>query len=272
MNPTPEVNPAAQMHPAEGTPPSGGTPQPHDPPSSDRSSRLSRRELRLQGSDLSPPPARGEHGRCDTARDERGQTSSTGGDSAAKSTTPRRSSGVAILSAMWTGLMVAVLLAVLTVGLLAIVVPAVIGGESLTVRTSSMEPGIPAGSMVVVRPTAPADIEPGMVMTFQLRSGEDILVTHRVTQRLITAEGEYRFITKGDNNPQADIDPVREVQVRGTVWYTIPYIGWVTNLLAGGSRAIVISVVVGGLLVYSAWMFLSSLRDRARRSRSASRR
>lgn len=36
---------------------------------------------------------------------------------------------------------------------------------------------------MVVRPTA-VEITPGMVLTYQLKSGEPTLVTHRVTQRI----------------------------------------------------------------------------------------
>lgn len=80
--------------------------------------------------------------------------------------------------------------------------------------------------MVVVRPTDLSDIEPGMVVTYQLKSGEAAVVTHRVTQSLLTADGERVFTTQGDANPSADIDPVRGVQIRGTVWYAIPCVGW----------------------------------------------
>lgn len=89
-----------------------------------------------------------------------------------------------------------------------------------------MEPHLQPGTMVVVRPTDPADIEPGMVVTNQLKSGEAAVVTHRVTQSLLTADGERVFITQSDANPSADIDPVRGVQIRETVWYAIPCVGW----------------------------------------------
>ena len=170
-----------------------------------------------------------------------------------------------VLSAIGTGIMGALLVALIGIGMAAIVVPAVTGSMALTVRTSSMEPTLPPGTMVVVRPTAIEDITPGMVLTYQLKSGEPTLVTHRVTQQMALADGTPIFITKGDANPQPDLMPVKPVQVKGTVWYAIPWIGWVASLLDGNMRAIVVSVLVGGLLIYASFMFISGARDRLSR-------
>ncbi|MBD3758185.1 MULTISPECIES: signal peptidase I [unclassified Microbacterium] len=175
---------------------------------------------------------------------------------------PRRGG---VLKLVLTSVAAALLAVIVGIGILVIVVPAVTGSTALTVLTSSMSPALPAGTMVVVRPTDPADIEPGMVMTYQLHSGEPDLVTHRVTQRLTSTEGEFLFITQGDANDNPDPDPVREVQVRGTVWYAIPYLGWVATAVTGDQRQVVITVVVIVLLGYAAWAFGSSLRDRVRK-------
>lgn len=167
--------------------------------------------------------------------------------------------------AVLSGLSAAALVVILAIGVLAIGVPAATGSTALTVLTSSMEPGLPPGTMVVVRPTPPDEIRPGAVMTYQLRSGEPTLVTHRVTQRLQAADGEQLFITQGDANRQPDADPVRAVQVRGTVWYAIPYLGWVATGVTGEHRAIIVTVAVVGLFGYAAWAFGSAFAERLRR-------
>lgn len=181
---------------------------------------------------------------------------------AEESSAPRRGG---MLRTLLNAVAVAVLVGILATGALAIAVPALTGSTALTVLTSSMEPHLPPGTMVVVRPTDPADVEPGMVLTYQLRSGEPTLITHRVTQVLAGADGERRFITKGDNNAEADADPVREVQMRGTVWYAIPWLGWVAIALTGPHRAIMVAVAVLGLFGYAAWAFGSSIIDRVRK-------
>lgn len=170
-----------------------------------------------------------------------------------------------MLRTLLNAVAVALLVGILATGALAIAVPALTGSTALTVLTSSMEPHLPPGTMVVVQPTDPADVEPGMVLTYQLRSGEPTLITHRVTQVLAGADGERRFITKGDNNAEADADPVREVQMRGTVWYAIPWLGWVAIAITGPHRAIMVAVAVLGLFGYAAWAFGSSIIDRVRK-------
>ncbi|MFS2279885.1 signal peptidase I [Microbacterium sp. OR21] len=182
--------------------------------------------------------------------------------SADEPSTPQRGG---LLRAVLNAVAVALLAAILATGALAIAVPALTGSTALTVLTSSMEPHLPPGTMVVVRPTDPADVEPGMVLTYQLRSGEPTLITHRVTQVLAGADGERRFITKGDNNAEADADPVREVQMRGTVWYAIPWLGWVAMAITGPHRAIVVAVAVIGLFGYAAWAFGSGIIERVRK-------
>ena len=172
--------------------------------------------------------------------------------------------GRSALAAIWSGVMVAVLLIVAGIAVLAIVVPAATGGRALTVMTSSMEPTLPPGTLVIVRPTPASEVKAGDVLTYQLHSGEPTLVTHRVTQRLALASGEASFITQGDNSPSPDPEQVREVQVVGTVWYSIPYLGWLAQALTGDTRAWLIPLVVAALFGYALWMLVSALRDRRR--------
>ena len=181
---------------------------------------------------------------------------------------PRRRPASQALSAITSGLMIAVFVIVAAVGTLAIVVPAAVGGRALTVLTSSMEPRLPPGTLVIVRPTPADEVRTGEVLTYQLRSGEPTLVTHRVIQRLALADGSTTFITQGDNSPNADPDPVREVQVVGTVWYSIPFLGWVAQGITGETRAWLIPLVAGALFAYAAWMLAAAIRERRRRADS----
>lgn len=200
--------------------------------------------------DPAPAPARRRDARAQAERAERRER--------------RGGWGALVLRA----LLAAVLVILVGIGVAAILVPAVTGSTTLTVLTSSMEPHLPPGTMVVVRPTDVDDIQPGMVITYQLESGEPLLVTHRVVQRLQTADGLPLFVTQGDANPQPDPEPVREVQIRGTVWYAIPYIGWVANAISGDLRTVLVTIAVIGLLGYALWMFGSALFGGPRRRRA----
>lgn len=163
------------------------------------------------------------------------------------------------------------LMAVAFIALAVIVVPIASNSTPYTVLTSSMEPVYPPGTLVVVKPIDTADIRVGDVITYQLASGEAAVVTHRVTAVMQTPGEETTFTTKGDNNDLADANPVKPVQVRGAVWYAVPFIGWVNNVINGGARSILIPAIASVLFAYAGYMFTSGLvaRSRARRRQQA---
>lgn len=172
---------------------------------------------------------------------------------------------------LWAYLRVSLSLVVLiflvALGAAVIVVPAATGSTPLTVLTSSMEPGLPPGTLLVVKPVEPQDIRIGDVITYQLESGKATVVTHRVIEVTKTAGGEYSFILQGDNNSQPDPNPIREVQIQGRLWYAVPYIGWVNTWVNGESRGLIVPIVAGGLFAYAAWMVVSGVRDKANKRR-----
>ena len=153
------------------------------------------------------------------------------------------------------------------VAVLVLVVPSVIGAQRYTILGGSMEPAIPLGSLVVVQPREFDDVRGGDVITFQLESGEAAVVTHRVVGEGRTSEGERVLVTQGDANDSADIEPVREPQLRGVLVYSIPLLGWMNVLISGELRAWVLPFTSGILLLYAAWMFVSAWRDRRHRPR-----
>jgi signal peptidase len=165
------------------------------------------------------------------------------------------------------GLSFGLLAFVLLLASVVVVVPAVSGSTPYTILTSSMEPGLPPGTLVIVKPIEPTDVRIGTVITYQLDSGEPAVVTHRVIeiQSPNLPGGEPSFITKGDANSAPDAEPVMSVQLRGSVWYSVPLIGWVNNIVNGDLRAIVIPVVAGLLFLYAGWSIVTSRIDKRRR-------
>ena len=151
-------------------------------------------------------------------------------------------------------------------------VPFATGSTPMTVLTGSMRPVYPPGTLVIVKPIDPKDILIGDAITFQLRSGEPEVVTHRVVSITTSVEGDQVFVTKGDNNPQVDENPVLPVQVRGKVWYSVPYIGWANTVVNGENRIWIVPVIAGSLFLYAGWMFMSGIMStirKRRRSRTA---
>ncbi len=156
---------------------------------------------------------------------------------------------------------------VLLLAALVVLVPAVTRSTPYTILTSSMEPGFPPGTLVIVKPIDPVDIKIGTVITYQLDSGESAVVTHRVIeiQGPNLPGADPSFITKGDANSAPDAKPVMTVQVRGAVWYSVPLIGWVNNIVNGDLRSVVIPVVAGLLFLYAGWSIVTSRIDKRRR-------
>ena len=72
------------------------------------------------------------------------------------------------------------------------------GWQLQVVRTSSMSPTYPSGTLLVSEPTAPADVRTGDVLTFSAPWRNRALVTHRVRLVEIAEDGARQFITRGD--------------------------------------------------------------------------
>ncbi|HVK29438.1 MAG TPA: signal peptidase I [Nocardioides sp.] len=151
---------------------------------------------------------------------------------------------------------------------LAVAIPRIAGGTPYTVLTGSMEPDLPPGTLVVVRPVDPEDIALGDVITFQLESGKPTVATHRVVAVGTRLDGEQVFTTRGDANGTPDRNPVRAVQVQGRLWYSVPYLGHLNSVLTGRQRQSAVLVVAALLVGYAAFMFVAALRDRLRRRRT----
>lgn len=158
-----------------------------------------------------------------------------------------------------------ILLGVLVVIVMAVVVPRVTGARPYVVLTGSMRPQMPPGTLVVVRPVPTSQLAAGAVVTYQLQSGEPDVVTHRIVALGYDGRGRRVFRTQGDANPVADADWVHPEQIRGERWYSLPWIGHVSALLASKQRELATKVVGWGLGGYALWMFAGALRSRRTR-------
>lgn len=163
------------------------------------------------------------------------------------------------------GLSAGLLVLVLGLAALLIVVPRITGAVPLTVLTSSMEPALPPGTLIVVRPTGIEDIGIGNVLTYQLESGKPELVTHRVVAIRRSTSGTVTFTTQGDNNPQPDPGQVIAAQVKGTVWYSVPLVGYVAVGLGNGAKSWVVTAIAVALLGYAVFMFSGWFRGKRNR-------
>jgi len=176
-----------------------------------------------------------------------------------------------VLHYIRVGLSFGLLALVLLVGVLVIALPMLTKSTPYTVLTGSMTPSYPAGTLVIVKPADVKQIRIGDVITYQIESDKPAVVTHRVIQIVepTTPSDSVSFITKGDANSLPDAAPVKPVQVRGVVWYAVPYIGWVNNAINGDARSVIVPIVAGGLFLYAGYMGMSTIVDRRRKARAA---
>ncbi|MGZ4429123.1 MAG: signal peptidase I [Nocardioidaceae bacterium] len=174
------------------------------------------------------------------------------------STGPVRSFVGTALSAMLLGTVILLAAAL-------IVVPKLAGAKPLTVLTGSMIPTYPPGTVVVVKPVKPERLDIGDTLTYQIHSDDPAVITHRIVAVRFAADGTREFITRGDANGADDPMPVKPGQVRGTVWYSVPYVGHLSNGLSSSSRRLAIDVLAAGLLVYGAVLVVGAALDRRRR-------
>ncbi|HUJ56687.1 MAG TPA: signal peptidase I [Gaiellaceae bacterium] len=111
-------------------------------------------------------------------------------------------------------------LAAITVG------PHLFDYQALVVRSGSMSPTIPTGSVVFYRPVQASEVKVGDVIVFSEPGKPDTKVTHRVYSIGNGPNGKY-FQTKGDANGGPDPWHVPAV---GTGWkavWHVPVVGYV---------------------------------------------
>lgn len=100
------------------------------------------------------------------------------------------------------------------------------------IATGSMEPMIKPGDVILVKKVFNMDdinaLKVGDVIQFKRDS---ILISHRIIDIANDEKEGLYFKTKGDNNSSADTDPVKPQDIKGTIVYTVPKVGWPTLLI-----------------------------------------
>lgn len=116
--------------------------------------------------------------------------------------------------------------------------PTAFGFTTAVVASGSMSPALEVNDLILIR--TQDSYEPGDIITFQ--SGNS-LVTHRVVK-----ETEAGFVTRGDANNTADLEPVPLDDVVGKVVWQIPGAGAVLGYLRA-PMGLMCLVLLGVLLL-----------------------
>ena len=85
-----------------------------------------------------------------------------------------------------------------------------------------MEKEISIGDVAIIQKCSSNDVNVGDIIEYQM---EGYTVIHRIIEKT-QKNGEFYFITKGDNNLTPDQNEVREGQLIGKVIFKIKYIGY----------------------------------------------
>ncbi|HHU69352.1 MAG TPA: signal peptidase I [Thermoanaerobacterales bacterium] len=120
--------------------------------------------------------------------------------------------------------------------------PSVFGLQMYIVMSGSMSPAVEMGSLVLVEPTPPEEIEPGDIITFRGGTDSGNITTHRV---IGTEEGNGLYYrTKGDANDVDDPMLVNSNQLIGKLRFAIPYAGYIFSF-ARTTKGITMLILTG---------------------------
>lgn len=100
------------------------------------------------------------------------------------------------------------------------------------IKTASMEPVLPVGSVVITKSVPSEEIQVGDDITVYVGDGSsDSYLTHRVVELTTDQSGELAFLTKGVNNKANDPAPFNAKLVVGRVVFCIPKLGVVMTFV-----------------------------------------
>ena len=137
-------------------------------------------------------------------------------------------------------------------------VPKLFGIRIYGVLTGSMAPAYSVGGVVYVKETDASDIQVGDVITFQMGSNTEYVMTHRVVEM----EGSF-FITKGDANNAVDPEPVSYDRLIGKVILFVPGLSKVAefvNSITG--RCVLIMLFASAFILWIIADMLTTLKKK----------
>lgn len=98
--------------------------------------------------------------------------------------------------------------------------------------TGSMEPQIKPGDVILVKKiTGIEDVENLSINDVIQFQRDGVLISHRIIEIKKDEKKGLLYKTKGDNNSGPDVELVHPQDIKGTVKYNVPKIGWLTLLI-----------------------------------------
>ncbi len=139
----------------------------------------------------------------------------------------------------------------------------IFGYQLKNVLSGSMEPTIQTGSIIAIEVLDQKErkkLQKGDVITFLNKDNQ--LITHRI-EKVKNANNHVAFVTKGDNNDTADLEPILSSNVVGKYGgFTIPYLGYLIHYAQTPNGILLLTIFPGiSLLAYSAFSIWRTLKN-----------
>ncbi|MGP4079676.1 signal peptidase I SipW [Pseudalkalibacillus sp. R45] len=139
--------------------------------------------------------------------------------------------------------------------------PNFFGYQLKSVLSGSMEPTFDTGSVIAIDPSINKEgLKKDDIITF--KEDAETLITHRIIEVKKT-ENHVQYITKGDNNDGADLEPVLSKNVVGKYnGFNIPFLGYFMNFANSKLGTAILLIVPGALMIiYSAYSIWKAIRE-----------
>lgn len=137
----------------------------------------------------------------------------------------------------------------------------IFGIYMFNIVSESMEPTFYKDDLVIVKKCKMQELQKGDIITFKQ---DDRTISHRMIA-ITQEDGEFKFITKGDNNDILDKEKVEMKDVYGKVLFSVKKIGKFIHYIQNARG--LINIVIFIIIIY----VLISLRDNQKNSRKIKR-
>lgn len=135
----------------------------------------------------------------------------------------------------------------------------IFGLRAYKITTSSMEPTIKTGDIIIIKKENENNLKKDDIITFY-QKGENI--THRILE--INENGNRKeYITKGDNNKLKDTNRITYEDINGKFVVKIPYLGKIMEIFE--NKIIFLFIVLLSLLLY---LYNASLQEKKEKRRN----
>ncbi|WP_245680498.1 signal peptidase I SipW [Bacillus marinisedimentorum] len=148
--------------------------------------------------------------------------------------------------------------------------PELNGYQLKTVLSGSMDPTFKTGSLILTKIIDdPKTIKKNDIITF--KQDENTVVTHRVIE-VLEDGNSMMFRTQGDNNENADMNPVLAANVVAEyTGYTVPYVGYFLNYAASPIGTALLLIIPGLVLLgYAVILIRQAIKEIEKQTKQAS--